>query len=187
MPVEDVPPPPAVLAVYLAALDDYFGPYEKKGELFHLPVGTLSLEQLSKGATLQDVVPSGCKFFAVGPDGTEVACEMTEAAQYGQTKFRNVVEGDLVHIALRRIRQSHGLPEAQAAEFELHFLNIPGVYFEALHLVSKGSASDLVLPVLSIEPALPTTAVLSAEAFLPKVRRIAAARLKAASSDQLSS
>jgi hypothetical protein len=34
---------------------------------------------------------------------------------------------------------------------------------------------------------LATTAVLNAEAFLSKVRRIAAARLKAASSDQLSS
>src|ERR1044071_5885963 len=103
MPVEDVPPPPAVLAVYLAALEDYFGPYEKSGELFHLPVGALSLEQLAKGAALKDVVASGCKFFAVGPDGVEVACEMTEATQYGQAKFRNVVEGDLVHITLRRI------------------------------------------------------------------------------------
>jgi hypothetical protein len=187
MALEDVPPPPAVLADYQAALDDYFGPYEKSSQLFHLPVGTLSLEQLAKGATLQDVVPSGCKFFAVGPDGTEVACEMTEASQYGQAKFRNVVEGDLVDIALRRIRQSHGLPEAQAAEFELHFLNIPGIYFEGLHLVSKGTASDIVLPVLSDEPALPTTAVLNAEAFLPKVRRIAAARLKIAASDELSS
>ena len=27
--------------------------------------------------------------------------------------------------------------------FELHFLNIPGIYFEGLHVVSKGTASDI--------------------------------------------
>ena len=68
MPVQDVPPLPDVLAVYQHALADYFGPYQPKGELFHLPVGALGLEQLAKGATLKDVVPSGCKFFAIGPE-----------------------------------------------------------------------------------------------------------------------
>lgn len=187
MPLQDVPPPPNVLAVYQQAINDYFGPYQPKGELFHLPVGTLALEQLAKGATLNDVVPSGCKFFAIGPDGTQIACEMTEAGQYGQTKFRNVVEGDPVQLAIQRIQESHVLKEVQAAEFELHFLSIPGIYFEGLHLRSKAGAIDIVLPVLSVEPAMPTTDVLSAEAFLAKARDIAAARLKVASPDPLSS
>jgi hypothetical protein len=187
MALQDVPPRPDVLAVYQHALDDYFGPYKPQGELFHLPVGALGLEQLAKGATLNDVVPSGCKFFAIAPDGTQVACEMTEAGQYGTPKFRNIVEGDPVRAGIQRIQEAHGLEEAQNTEFELHFLSIPGIYFEGLHLVSQGNASDLVLPVLSLDPSLPTTAVLTAEAFLSKAREIAASRLTAASPDPLSS
>ena len=92
-----------------------------------------------------------------------------------------------MRVAIERIQEAHGLEEAQAAEFELHFLSIPGIYFEGIHLVSKENASDLVLPVVSLDPSLPTTAVLSAEAFLSKAREIAASRLTVASPDPLSS
>src|SRR5436305_2382962 len=144
MPLRDIPPGPEVLSTYEQSLGDYFGPSWSKGELFHVPVGTLGLEQLAKGATLADVVPAGCRFFAVGPDGTEISCEMSDPGAYGQARFRNVVHGDLVRTAFQKIQESHGLSQVQEGEFELRLLNIPGIYFEGLHLVSKGPASDLV-------------------------------------------
>ena len=187
MPLRDIPPPPELLSIYQQSLSDYFGPSWSKVELFHLPVGTLGLEQLAKGATLADVTSKGCRFFAIGPDGTEISCEMTDAQLYGQPRFRNVVRGDLVRTAFQRIRESHGLPEVQKDEFELRLLNIPGLYFEGLHLATEAPGGDLVLPVFCVDPSLEKSGVLTAEAFLKKARRVAAARLKIASSDPLSS
>jgi len=187
MPVEAIAPSPQVLATYQASLDDYFGPHAPEVQLFHLPVGILSLEQLATGATLADVVASGCRFFAAWPNGNVTSCEMTNPTIYGTADFRNIVQGDPARIPFRRILESHGLDETQTASFALHFLSIPGVHFEGVHLVHQGDGSDLVLPVLSWDLDIATDAVLGEDAFLALVRPFAAARAALASADPLSS
>ena len=186
MPLRLVPPSPEVLATYAASLDDFFGPHKPEVQLFHLPVATLGLGQLANGSTLKDATPSGCRFVASWPDQDVTSCEMTNPALYGQARFRNIVQGDFVHALFTGILESQGLDAVQTADFELHFLSIPAIHFEGLHLVSNGPANDLVRPVLSWDLDVDPNAVLDADAFLALVRPIAAARLAVASSDPLS-
>jgi hypothetical protein len=65
----------------------------------------------------------------------------------------------------------------QTGDFELHFLSVPGIQLQALHLLRKGPGSDMILPVLSGDPRLTTDAVLDAAEFTALARVIAAERL----------
>lgn len=144
-----VAPSAQVLSAYHASLLDFQGPRGTEGELYHLPVGTLGLGELANGATLKDVKPSGCRFLAAWTDGGVTSCEMTQEDLYGNARFRNYVEGDAVMLPLERITQAGELPQAQTADYEVHYLSIPGIQFEGVHLVGQSGAGDLVLPVLS--------------------------------------
>jgi len=187
MPLQFVPPPPEVWSTYQQSLLDFLGPRDAEVKLYHLPVGTLDLAALANGATLHDVVPSGCRFLAAWPDGTVTSCEMTDATLYGQAQFRNFVQGDSVVTAFARIAEAVGLAPVQTADVALHFLSIPGIHLEALHLVGTGPDSDLVMPVLSADSQLATDVVLDAATFLAQARAIASARLALAASSNLSS
>jgi hypothetical protein len=206
MPLQFVQPQAEVWSAYQQSLLDFLGPHQAEAKFYHLPVGTLDLVALANGATLQDVVPSGCRFITAWPDGTVTSCEMTDPTVYAQAQFRNFVQNDLVKIAFERITEAVNLaPEdlvkaavagineaadsatAQAEGFELHFLSIPGIHLEALHLVDKVHGFDLILPVLSEYPQLATDAVLDGPTFLARARAIAAARLALPASSNLSS
>jgi hypothetical protein len=187
MPLQFVPPPAKVWSTYQESLLDLLGPRDPEAKLYHLPVGTLDLEALAKGATLQDVVFSGCRFYAAWPDGSVTSCEMTDPALYGQAQFRNFVQGDSVLTTFARIAEAVDLPAVQPANLELHLLSIPGLQLEALHLVGDGADTNLVMPVLSWYSQLPTDVVLDAATFLAQARAIAAERLALPASSNLSS
>jgi hypothetical protein len=207
MALQFVLPPPAVLSTYRESLVDFLpalagfldsgiqdgetllGKAESLGwnlkvQFYHLPVGTLGLEELAKGATLKDVVLSGWRFYASWPDGSVNSCEMTEPTIDGQAVFRNYAKGDPVASSFARIEEAQGLDAVKAADFELHFLGVPGIHLEALHLVSPNG--DLVLPVLSFDSQLPTNAVLDAATFIAAAQAIASARLALALPSPLS-
>jgi hypothetical protein len=187
MPLEFVPPPADVWSTYQQSLLDFLGPREPEAKLYHLPVGTLDLAALVNGATLQDVVPSGCRFYAAWPDGSVTSCEMTDPTVYRKAEFRNFVQGDSVLTAFARIAEAVDLPAVQPANLELHLLCIPGIQLEALHLVGDGPDTNLVMPVLSWYSELPTDVVLDAATFLAQARAIASARLALPASSNLSS
>jgi len=171
----------------MESLDDFFGPHKPELQLFHMPVGALGLEELANGSTLRQANPAGCRFIASWSDRDITSCEMTNPAEYGKARFRNIVQGEPVHPHFLRIQEAQSLPAVQTGDFELHFLSMPGLHIEALHLVSTGPAGDLVLPVLSWDTGIDTNAVLDATAFLAQVRPMAAARLAVASDSSLSS
>jgi hypothetical protein len=171
-----VSPPPEILSSYQESLTDFMGPHDPEVKLYHLPVGRLGLPELAKGATLSDVVRSGCRFLAAWPDRRVTSCEMTNPTLYAQGVFRNFVEGDAAVLAFESIQKAQALDAVQAADFELHYLNIAGIQFEGLHLVSLGGGNDLILPVVSGTPQLDTD-VLDAGAFFALARPVAAARL----------
>ena len=187
MPLQSIAPPQAVWSTYVQSLLDFLGPHDPEVKLYHLPVGTLDLAALANGATLHDVVPSGCRFYAAWPDGTVTSCEMTEPTSYGQAEFRNFARGDLAATAYARIAEAEGLEAVQAADFKLQFLSIPGIYLEAFHLVCLGQGIDLVLPVVSGHAQLTTGVVMDAAAFLVQARAIASTRLAHPTSSPLSS
>ena len=186
MPLQVISPSPGVLSTYQQSLLDFLGPHDPEVKLYHLPVGTLDLATLASGAALDDVAPSGCRFFAAWPDGSVTSCEMTNPTLYGLAKFRNFVKGDFAVAAFSRIVEAEGLESVQTGDFELHFLSIPGIHLEALHIVCTGQGSDLILPVLSWDSQLATDAVMDAGTFLAQARAIAAARLAHPTSDPLS-
>ena len=187
MPMKFVPPPPPVWSTYQQSLLDFMGPHAPAVQTYHLPVGTLGLAELAAAATLRDVVPSGCRILASWPDVTWTSSEMTDPALYGSAQFRNFTTGESVGLAFARIAQAQGLDAMRSEDYELHFLSAPGIYLEALHLVCQGKGSDLVLPLLSIDPQLGPDAVCDEAAFLAVARASAAARVSLTSSDPLSS
>jgi len=187
MPLQFVPPPPPVFGTYRQSLLDFLGPQRPEVQVYHLPVGTLGLAELAAGATLEDVVPSGCRILAAWPDGTWTSCEMTNPTVYKAAEFRNFTTGDFAGAAFARIAQAQGLDTVQNEDYDLHFLSVPGIYLEALHLVCKGKGSDFVLPLVSIDPQLGLDAVCDEATFLGIARASAASRVAMASKDPLSS
>jgi hypothetical protein len=187
MPLLFVPPPPPVYSTYQQSLLDFMGPQAPALQLYHLPVGTLGLSELAAGATLDDVVSTGCRILASWPDGTWASSEMTNPTLYGNAEFRNFTTGELVEAAFARIAQAQGLDAMQSEDYELHLLSVPGIYLEALHLVSTGKGSDLVMPLVSIDPQLGLDAVCDEATFLAIARAGAAARVQMTSTDPLSS
>jgi serine/threonine protein kinase len=155
--------------------------------VFHLPVGTLGLEDLQSGALLDHVLASGCRIIAWWPDDSRASCEMTNPTVYGRATFRNIVTGDSVNTLWARIEEAQSLEAVKAADYDLHFLSVPGIYIEALHLVHQGQGPDLILPVASSYPELPTDAVLEAGAFLAAACAIASDRGAMRASSNLSS
>jgi hypothetical protein len=187
MPLLFVPTPPPVYSTYQQSLLDFMGPQPPAVQLYHLPVGTLGLAELAAGATLDDVVASGCRILASWPDGTWASCEMTNPSLYGNAQFRNFTTGEVVEGAFARIAQAQGLDAIENEDYDLHFLSVPGIYLEALHLVSKGKGSDLVMPLVSIDPQLGFDAVCDEATFLAIARPSALARVQLTSTDPLSS
>jgi hypothetical protein len=189
MALKFVQPPPSVLQTYQQSLLDFVGPHPPIAQLYHMPVGTLGLAELAAGARLQNVVASGCRILAYWPDATWTSCEMTNPTLYGNALFRNFMSGAPVEAAFKRIAEAVTLDAVRSGDYELHFLSIPGIYLEALHLVSQAhaQASDIVLPLLSIDPQLGPDSVLDQTAFLTIARPLAAARASLTSADVLSS
>jgi hypothetical protein len=183
MPLTFVPPPDQVWQTYRVSLTDLVGPHDPEAQFYHVPVGTLDVEEVAKGATLKDARPSGCRIIAAwgkfvpGLDGAITSCELTNPTVYVEAKFRNFVHGDLPAMAFQRIAEAGGLPAVQTGDYELHFLSIPGIQLQALHLVRQGQGSDMILPVISGDPRLSTDAVLEADQFLALAGAIAAERL----------
>jgi hypothetical protein len=197
MALQFVAPPPQVYSAYQQSLLDFLGPQPAAVQEYHLPVGALGHVELAAGATLADAVPSGSRFLASWSDGTWTSCEMTNPALDGTAEFRNFIAGDFGQQAFALIAQAQGLEALQSEAYDLHFLSIPGIYLEALHLVRQGlvrqgsvqnqSGGDLVLPLISIDAQFSLGAVFDEAAFLAIARASAAARLKKASTDPLSS
>ena len=187
MALQFVSPSAEIGSRYQQSLLDFFGPRDREVTLFHLPVGTLGLADLQRGATLDQVVDSGCRFLAQWPDGTWTSCEMTNPGLYGQAELRNFESGGQVALAFARISAAQQLDAVQTGDFELHLLSIPGIFFEGLHLVSKNQGIDLVLPVVSPHDEIPAGAVLDAATFLAAARSIAKVRVAYAAVDDLSS
>ena len=187
MALDFVAPSPSVLETYQQSLLDFVGPHPPIIQLFHLPVGTLGLAELAGGATLNDVVATGCRILARWPEATWTSCEMTNPTLYGNALFRNFISGDAPEAAFKRIAEAQALNAVQSENYELHFLSVPGIYLEALHLVCEGKGSGIVLPLISIDPQLGIDAVLGEAAFLAIVRPSAAARVSKTSADPLSS
>jgi hypothetical protein len=96
---------PETWSTYAQSLLDLVGVRDADFKFYHLPLGTLDLVALANGATLHDVVPSGCRFFASW-DGTTASCEMTDPKLYGLAAFRNFVQGDPVAAAFARITEA---------------------------------------------------------------------------------
>lgn len=182
-----VEPSNSVLQTYQESLLDFLGPHPPIAQLYHLPVGTLGLAELAGGATLKMVLPSGCRILAYWPEATWTSCEMTNPSLYGNALFRNFTSGEAVEAAFQRIEHARALDAVRSGEYELHFLSIPGIYLEALHLVCQGEGSNIVLPLLAIDPQLSLDAVLDEAAFLAIARPTAAARISLTNTDPLSS
>lgn len=186
MALQFVAPEAGVLRTYQQSLLDFMGPQPPALLVYHLPVGALGLTELTAGATLGDVLKSGCRFLTSWP-GSSTSCEMTNPDLYGNAEFRNFTTGDSVDLALARIGQAQSLAAVQTADYELHFLSIPALYLEALHLVPAANAPAIILPLLSIEPEMGADTVLEEAAFLAIASASAAARIKLTSIDPLSS
>src|SRR4051794_40021944 len=163
------------------------GPHPPAVRVYHVPVGSLGLAELAAGARLADVVSTGCRFLASWPDGTWTSCEMTDPNLYGNAEFRNFTTGEFAGAAFARIAEARDLEAVRSGDYELHFLSVPGIYLEALHLVSKGQGSDMVLPLVSSDPQFGRDAVCDEPTFLAIARDNAAARIRLASADPLSS
>lgn len=187
MPLDFVQPSPSVLQTYRQSVLDFVGPHPPIAQLFHLPVGALGLTELAGGAKLQDVVAAGCRIVALLPEATWISSEMTNPTLYGNAAFRNFTSGEAVEAVFKRIAEAQALEAVRSDRYELHFLSVPGIYLEALHLVCEGKGSDIILPLVSIDPQLGLDAVLDEAAFLAIARPSAAARASVTSEDPLSS
>jgi hypothetical protein len=192
MPLLFVQPPPQVWDTHGTALADLVGPHSPVVQFYHLPVGVLGLQQLAAGPKLSDAAQSGCRILCVfkdplpGLNSTRTSCEMTNPKMYLLAQFRSISYGNLVETTFERIDEARNLPAVQTADFELHLLSIPGIQLQALHLVSKGQAADLILPVLSADSRLPIDGVLGGNPFLAAAGAIARERLALPRSEQTS-
>jgi len=182
-----VPPPSATMSAHHESMADFMDPDPLHVEVFHLPVGTLGLSELAAGATLHDVVPAGCRILTKWPGGSTTLCEMGGPTDYEAVELRNFTSGDFAAKVFARIAAAQALDVVGLEDFELHFLSIPGIYLEALHLVCKGKSGDFVLPLISMDPRLGSDAVCGAAEFLAVARASAEARVAKTSSDPLSS
>ncbi len=187
MALDFVQPSPSVLRTYQQSVLDFVGPHPPMAQLFHLPVGTLGLTELAGGAKLQDIVATGCRILAHWPEATWISSEMTNPTLYGNASFRNFTSGDAVEAVFKRIAEAQALDAVRSDQYELHFLSVPGIFLEALHLVCGGKGSDIILPLVSIDPQFGLDAVLDEAAFLAIARPSAAARVSVTSGDPLSS
>lgn len=181
---------PDVLNTYFETLRDLFEEEIPRigWELVHLPVETMGLEQLAKGADLDKAKFSGCRFVGSLPDGTVIACEMSNAAMYGKAKFRSITRGKVAEQVLARVHRARDLAAVKERNYEMRLLTTPGL-LEFLHLRSQDGSDDLLLPILSAYPKLKKKPVLTEKQFLAIAQPIAAERLKfkARKSNRLSS
>jgi hypothetical protein len=187
MALQFVSAPELVYANYQESLLDFIGPHAPAAQEYHLPVGALGLAELAAGATLDAVVASGCRMLAMWPDGTWTSCELTDPTLYIKAEFRNITRDSSVGLIFTRIAEAQFLDAVQKADYELHLLSVPGIYLDALHLVSQTRGADIVLPLVSIDPQLGSDTVFDEAAFLTIARACAAARVKLTSNDPLSS
>lgn len=187
MALQLVEPPAQVYRTYQQSLLDFMGPQPAADQVYHLPVGSLGLAELAAGATLADVVSTGCRFVASRPGGSATSCEMTDPNLYGNAEFRNFTTGEFPQAALARIAEAQGLDAVQSEDYELHLLSVPGIFLEALHLVSTQQGHDIVLPLVSIDPRLGSGEVCDEAAFLGIARASAVTRIQVTSTDPLSS
>jgi hypothetical protein len=180
--------PGEVWTAYEVALTDYLGGAPQESELYYLPVGVLSLKQVARGAAPNDIMRCGSRFYARWPGNVATSSEMTDPGNDAGPEFRNFVEKGAPEVTVTRIDEAKALPDVQANDYELHWLSIPDLHFEALHLARIAPAGDdLLLPVLSFDTQFGVDAVLKAADFFREAQPIAAARLKLASDSPFSS
>jgi hypothetical protein len=171
------------MEAHQASLTDMVGPHHPAIQFFHLPVGTLGLQEIGGGATLADVKASGCRILSIfrAPlpvlNSAVISCEMTHPTPHEPARFRSIAHTDLVEHNLPRIAEAHGMDATQTEDFEVRFLSIPGIHLQALHLVRKGPGGDLILPVLSEDSRFPIHAILTVDAFHAAATAIARERL----------
>ncbi len=182
-----VEPSPQVLQTYQDSLLDFLGPHPPISKLYHLPVGTLALEELAGGADLKSVAPSGCRILAFWPAASWTSCEMTNPSLYGNALFRNFATGEAVESVFQRIEQAQALDAVQSGSYELHLLSVPGIYVEALHLVNQAAGTDILIALLSFDSQLRPGVTLNEADFLVIARGIATARVNLTSADPFSS
>lgn len=187
MPLQMISASKDLLSLYSQALLDVTGSQCDESKVCHIPCGTLFEEDLLAGAGLEAVVVRGCRVLYLGnwaSDGDAKSpvsitiCEIPNATDKMAASLHSFAQGDLAALIYQRINEVQKLAHLKKNAYDLHFLTVPEIQFQALHLVSRCSAEDMVVPVLSGDPRLSIGAVLKASEFLAIARTIATARAK---------
>ena len=171
------------METHKASLTDIVGPHGPPLQFFHLPVGTLGLQDIGGGATLADVKTASCRIICIfrAPlpvfNSAVISCEMTHPTPHEPARLCSISHTDLVEHNFPRIAEAHGLDVAQTRDFEVRMLSMPGIHLQALHLIGKGHGGDLILPVLSEDSRFPIHGILEVDAFHAAATAIARERL----------
>jgi hypothetical protein len=181
MAIQFVQPSPEVLRSYAAGLRDLTGSPPPDESAIHVPVWAIDMDAVVKGRGPDEEERAGCRFYASYPPplGT-LSSEMTNPSEYGQAKFRSLLDGELAEWGWKRIHQIQTLPEAAKADYELHLLSIPSLFVEAFYLraVADG-VRNLVVPLDLFADALAAPAAQDVGAYLAALQPVALARVAA--------
>jgi hypothetical protein len=140
-------------------------------------VFTVGLGDIAGNAGIQNAKPAGWRFLASGASGRVIAGEVPEASPDGTFSMTSLAHGPNVAASLQSAAQLDALDKAQAADYDLLTLRIPGLLVEAFWLKSRSGGADLVVPYVTRNKQLELNRAYSLEEFLGIVRPLAAKRL----------
>ena len=179
MPIRFVQPSPDVLSSYARGMLDITGSPLPDDSAIHVPVWTIDMDAVVKGLGLEREQSAGCSFYASYPPPLGiVSSEMTNPTDYGQAKFRTLLDGELAEWGWARIQQIPHLPEMANGDYELHLLSIPSLFVEAFYLRATGSGRPhLVVPLDLFADALAPPVAQDVTAYLAALQPVALARV----------
>lgn len=105
-------------------------------------VYTLGLDDLVRGATLDDAQPVGRRFLVMAGDEAVASAEIT-----GDGAGFQANEGPFVAATARAVARAEQDPATATGDYEVRVLRLPALYFMALWLKSDGGRPDLVIPM----------------------------------------
>ncbi len=181
MPLEFVTPSPQVLQTYRDGFLDLVGTPPPDDSAVHVPVYAIPLDAVVRSLGTAAEAPSGCRFYASYPPpiGT-VSCEMTNPRDYGNARFRNMLDGEWAEWGWRRIQQMGALPELAHGGYTLNLLIMPSLFVEAFYLRANSPGGNAqVVPFDLFSETLGPPVVQDARAYLASLQPVAAARAAA--------
>lgn len=143
-------------------------------------VFTLGLTDLAAGKGLDAAKPTGWRYLVQEGDNVLASAEVTAAGPTDEYVFSAFNEGRFVASSANAMRAVGEFPEVKQGNFELRFLNVPGLYVLALWLHDAQGKDDFLLPLAPSPVETPVGKPVPAAMLLKELAAKAKAPIEAA-------